>query len=534
MNNYYTLHSLVAEARYEILGKEIIEVWSSRKDQIDFFFRQEPALKLTFSAASPGTALFLDGRASLPSHNAAEFFPELEGCAVSDVLLAFPNDRFIRLTFEKTELELLFMPFTSRPNVFLVDNDRVVISAFKNSRAFAGNPAPVTRDQPPLPDTLSADLPLRKKIIAIDKRFPRGVINDVADTCDLDSLDDSALRAQLAVLRKKLLNPDTVCITAEGHLSLLPPQYLSHPPAQTFHKVNDAIRTLFLSKNRDTRLLPRKKDLEKKLSRRISGLQKQMEAFQKEPERLKKADVLEQIGHLLMSQPGPDRIATESTIRVADWADDGSERDIPVTPGESLIHQAQEYYGRAARIRKEIALSGKKRAHVTAQLEEMQLLLEDVAGMEHPAELEKWLKRNETRLQQHGLASTGSQPVARPYRLINLDGYEIWIGKNAKSNDKILELSHKEDIWMHARGTAGSHVVIRNRGGTGWPDPRLIRKAASIAAAYSRQAGSSMVPVMVAKRKHVRKPKGAAPGLVTVTRERVEMVTPQKPETPES
>jgi len=556
MNNYYTLHSLVAELRYKISGKEIMEVWSSRKNQIDFFFRTDPALKLTFSATSPGTALFLDNRAAPPSHNAAGFFPELEGCTVADVALVTPGDRYIRVAFVDTAGQLIFMPFSSRPNVFLVKNGRILTS-FKNSQAFEGAASPVDgitgnavlqnetgrgeisesgkmapRTESP-PPTLDPDLPLRDKIIAIDKQFPRGLINDAADTCDLESLNETELRKKLADLREILLNPEIICVTAEGNLSLLPPDYLSHPPEKTFRSVNEAVRTLFLSKNRESRLLPRKKDLEKKMSRRISGLRKQMEQFEKEPERLKKADEMEQAGHLLMSQPNPETKADRDRIAVSDWSSGGSERVIPVTPGETLIHQAREYYDRAARIRKEVSVSGKKKRQIAAQLKEMEQLLVAVAGMEHPAELEKWVKKHESRLQQYGLTPSGAKQVARPYKTAKIGDYEIWIGKNAKSNDEILALSHKEDIWMHARGTTGSHVLIRTGGDTGWPDDQIVRKAASFAAAYSRQAGSSMVPVMIAKRKHVRKPKGAAPGQVTVTREKVEMVTPAKPDSDE-
>jgi len=557
MNNYYTLHSLVEELRYEISGKEIMEVWSSRKNQIDFFFRTEPAMKLTFSAASPGTALFLDGRAAPPSQNAAGFFPEVAGCTVADVALVTPGDRYIRVAFMDTALQLHFMPFSSRPNVFLVKDGRIM-SSFKNSPAFEGDSSPAG-DKPgktgaeqqmgggadsaststhALTDgnsqpALDPGLPLRKKIIAIDKQFPRGLINDVADTCDLESLSETDLRKKLASLREILLHPGIISITAERNLSLLPPDYLSHPPEQTFHSVNEAVRTLFLSKNRESRLLPRKKDLEKKMSRRISGLRKQMEQFEKEPERLKKADEMEQAGHLLMSQPNPDTKADRDRVAVSDWSSGGSERVIPVTPGETLIHQAREYYGKAARIRKEVSVSGKKKRQIAAQLKEMEQLLVDMQGMEHPAELEKWVKKHEARLQQYGLAPSGVKQVARPYKAVKIGEYEIWIGKSAKSNDEILALSHKEDIWMHARGTTGSHVLIRTGGDSGWPDDQLVRKAASFAAAYSRQAGSSMVPVMIAKRKHVRKPKGAAPGQVTVTREKVEMVTPAKPDSHE-
>ncbi len=536
MNNYYTLHSLVAELRYEISGKEIREVWSSRKDQIDFFFQKEPDRKLTFSAASPGTALFLDGRAAPPSHNAAGFFPELKGCAVAEVAMPFPHDRYIRFTFANSTQELLFMPFSSRPNVFLVEDGRI-LSSFKKSQELQGIPAPVAAGRvacEAAPHSLDPDLPLRKKITAIDKRFPRGLINDVADTCMLDSLDEAGLRAKLNELGKLLLHPETVSITAEGNLSLLPKQYLSHPPERTFAKVNDAVRTLFLSKHRETRLLPRQRDLEKKLLRRISGLRKQLDQLNRESERLEKANELEQAGHLLMSQPGSDRKVTRDRITVADWTDEGRERVISVTPGETLVHQAQAFYARAAHIRREIATSGKRKALVTSQLKQLEQFLEEVAGMEHPAELEKWTNKHEAALQQHGFATSEARPVARPYRLVKIGKYDVWIGKNAQSNDQILALSHKEDIWMHARGTTGSHVLIRTGGGSGWPDPQVILKAASFAAAYSRQAGSSMVPVMVAKRKHVRKPRGAAPGQVVVTRERVEMVRPQKPEAPES
>ena len=553
MNNYYTLHSLVAELRYEISGKEIMEVWSSRKDQIDFFFRTDPALKLTFSAASPGTALFLDRRAVPPSHNAAGFFPELEGCTVADIAMATPGDRYIRITFQETTLQLLFMPFSSRPNVFLVKEGRI-LSSFKNSQAFEGAESPVPGIQDKTgsgedsksasttssaakstpPPTVDPGQPLRKKILAIDKQFPRGIINDVADICDLESQNEAELRKTLAKLREKLLHPEIICITAEGNLSLLPPEYLSHPPERTFKNVNEAVRTLFLSKHRERRLLPRKRDLEKKMSRRITGLRKQMEQFDKEPERIQKADEMEQAGHLLMSQPNPGKKADRDRILVSDWSSGGSERAIPVTPGETLIQQAREYYARAARIRKDVSVSGKKKRQIAAQLKEMEQLLAEVEAIEYPAELEKWVKKNEGRLQQYGLAPSGTQQVARPYKTVKLGDYEVWIGKNAKSNDEILALSHKEDIWMHARGTAGSHVLLRTGGGSGWPDAQLIRKAASFAAAYSRQAGSSLVPVMIAKRKHVRKPKGAAPGLVTVTREKVEMVEPAKPDSHES
>ncbi len=63
----------------------------------------------------------------------------------------------------------------------------------------------------------------------------------------------------------------------------------------------------------------------------------------------------------------------------------------------------------------------------------------------------------------------------------------------------------------------------------GMPPKEVIEKAASYAAFNSKAKGSDLVPVIFAKRKYVRKPKGAAPGAVLVQKEVVELVKPKKP-----
>jgi predicted ribosome quality control (RQC) complex YloA/Tae2 family protein len=107
--------------------------------------------------------------------------------------------------------------------------------------------------------------------------------------------------------------------------------------------------------------------------------------------------------------------------------------------------------------------------------------------------------------------------------------YEIWSGKSAKSNDQLTSHAHKEDIWLHARGVAGSHTVIRMGNNKDFPPQQVLLKAASYAAYYSKARGMKSAPVMYTKCKYVRKPKGAAPGAVVVEREEVLMVPPMKP-----
>ena len=86
------------------------------------------------------------------------------------------------------------------------------------------------------------------------------------------------------------------------------------------------------------------------------------------------------------------------------------------------------------------------------------------------------------------------------------------------------------DTWLHARGVPGSHVVIRWRNPTADDRPETIEAAAQLAAYYSSGRGGGLAEVDVAKRRHVRKIKGAGPGMVTYRNESTIAVRPA-PET---
>ena len=93
------------------------------------------------------------------------------------------------------------------------------------------------------------------------------------------------------------------------------------------------------------------------------------------------------------------------------------------------------------------------------------------------------------------------------------NGYEILIGRNAEMNDILTtEIAQPEDIWLHASGVPGSHVVVRNKGEE---VPReVIRRAAEIAGVNSR--GKGQVKVVWTKAKYVTKDKSQKMGEVYV------------------
>jgi predicted ribosome quality control (RQC) complex YloA/Tae2 family protein len=106
-----------------------------------------------------------------------------------------------------------------------------------------------------------------------------------------------------------------------------------------------------------------------------------------------------------------------------------------------------------------------------------------------------------------------------PYRLVEFQGYQIWVGKNNKSNDQMLKLAQKNDMWLHAKDVAGSHVIIKKKGSI-YPDS-VIQHAAQLAAKNSKAKTQSVVPVIAVLRKFVSKPKNAALGEVSVQKEEI-------------
>jgi predicted ribosome quality control (RQC) complex YloA/Tae2 family protein len=116
-----------------------------------------------------------------------------------------------------------------------------------------------------------------------------------------------------------------------------------------------------------------------------------------------------------------------------------------------------------------------------------------------------------------------------PYREFEFLGYRILVGRSSADNDELsFKTGKKNDLWLHARDVPGSHVLIKNKPGQGYP-PALIEYAARLAAWYSRRKQDSLCPVIYTERKFVRKKKGAAPGQVIVDREQIIMVVPEAP-----
>ncbi len=131
---------------------------------------------------------------------------------------------------------------------------------------------------------------------------------------------------------------------------------------------------------------------------------------------------------------------------------------------------------------------------------------------------------------QQARAEKDSDGSVRPRRFELPGGWIVLVGRSNRENDALTHhLARPDDLWFHARGVSGSHVVLRRGGRKDNPPKDIIARTASIAAYFSKARTSRMVPVVYTEKRFVRKPRKGAPGLALVQREKVIMAEPREP-----
>ena len=98
---------------------------------------------------------------------------------------------------------------------------------------------------------------------------------------------------------------------------------------------------------------------------------------------------------------------------------------------------------------------------------------------------------------------------------LDIDGFTVYVGKDSKSNDFLtFNIAKDDDIWMHAKGVPGSHVVIVVK--ENLPTLDVIKKVAELAKKNSRGKDRENLPVVYCKRKFVKKGPDMNDGQVSV------------------
>jgi len=208
--------------------------------------------------------------------------------------------------------------------------------------------------------------------------------------------------------------------------------------------------------------------------------------------------------------PGLERVT------LLDW-ETGEQVEVPMEPHLSSIENSIRYFKIYSRLKRKAAGVRERLTELENEIAYLQQLVVTIENSENIKELTEI----EDEMIENGMISSNSRskkksesPASEP-RKYTYNGFTILVGKNNRQNDELVKTSAGYDIWLHAQGIPGAHVIIRTGGKQ--VDDDTLHFAATLAATYSKGKYSSNVPVDYTYVKNVRKPKGFKPRLVIYT-----------------
>jgi len=292
--------------------------------------------------------------------------------------------------------------------------------------------------------------------------------------------------------------------------------------------------------------------LRKTLQTQRDRCKRKAEHFQQEMAASKEANGYRLYGELLLTHQN-DVQQGDTQVKVSNIFEDSGEGSVPLVmvpldPRFDAVGNANRYFNKYHKLRRALALLPDQIEQNNAELATVEQLLTDLKLAENAAEVvhvkaevqaagyirgKATLDKKALKVAKKGKGgkqSKGKQQASgsgAPLHVQSQEGFTLLVGKNSRQNEDVtFHQATANDLWLHARGVGGAHVIVK---AAGREVPRsTIEQAASLAAYYSEARGSTSAPVDYTLQRYVRHMKGGGPGMVTYEREQTLYIGPDK------
>lgn len=320
----------------------------------------------------------------------------------------------------------------------------------------------------------------------------------------------------------------------EGQM-VYPMPSVQFPTSQqhTRASIDEALDALFRTLVTRTQLEEERAQVVTAIRRAMASRKQTLKSIQRTIEESEKADTYRQTGELLLANLHVIEKGVRS-VTLTDYFDpELAEREIELDEKLTPQQNAERYFKRYQKSRDAVSTALTRQSHVEREIGLLESGLSDAEQAKSVEALKSLRKsltdqdllRAEVAPEKQGEAEFEGHRIRRVF---TPEGWEILYGESSTSNDYLTQrIARPNDVWLHARSITGAHVVIRTAGHKGGVPRPVLEMASRIAAQNSEAKHSSLVPVDHTFRKHVRKPRGSAPGFVTYRNEKTIDVNPK-------
>ena len=297
-----------------------------------------------------------------------------------------------------------------------------------------------------------------------------------------------------------------------AEFAALPLLQFEHMEKKEYTSISEVLTAYYSSKNALTRIRQKSADLRHVVQTALERNRKKYDLQERQLKDTEKREKYKIYGELINTygynlDPGSRELTCLNYYTNEDIT-------IPLDPVKTPQENSQKYFARYNKQKRTFeALSGliKETGDDIAYLESISTALDiarseaDLAQIKEELIQSGYIRRKFTKKKV--------KLTNKPMHYLSGDGYHMYVGKNNFQNDELtFSFANGNDWWFHAKGAAGSHVIVRTNGDE-LPDS-TFEEAGRLAAYYSKSRGADKVEIDYVEKKHVKKPNGAKPGFV--------------------
>jgi predicted ribosome quality control (RQC) complex YloA/Tae2 family protein len=559
----FVLHGVVNELREEIVGGFIAKIYQMNRTDLLFRVRRQGEEKQLFISTHPDFfRLHLTAKKYanplVPPRFCTYLRKHITGTRISDVNQE-PFERVVRITLRKRmdagmvrDLVLVVELVSKGSNLLLLEGEKI-LDCLHFHRPETGTARPTAPGleytPPPPPDRPLPDRMVQEKIVQIAEALPgerwRGLMQNVAGLSPLLAREvefgsDGSAAGLWENFRRVFERYETCSfepriVTLLGNKKILCPfslKILEPAAEEIFPSMNRAADAYYFETVMGRQMADQKQAVVRRLRRLLSRLQKRRENLHEDLEKFEKETEYKAIGEILTAN-FPKLKKGMKEVEVLDYRQNPP-RAVLIPLDESLepAGNIQRYFKRYKKAKRGIEMATDRIRETEAEITYLESVLFQVEEAEDPGELENIRRElEEERIlpisRKQKIPKEKKEPSIPVRRLRSSEGFDIFCGKHNLGNDYLLrKIAKGNDLWFHAQGLPGSHVVLRIEGKQ--PKFESILEAATTAAYYSAGRGSGRMAVDYTAVKNLRKRKGARPGMVTYFHQKTVFVEPDR------
>ncbi|HSW54570.1 MAG TPA: NFACT RNA binding domain-containing protein [Ignavibacteriaceae bacterium] len=533
LQNYFFLNRFLIEAKEFLPDSRIDEIFSQEKSKLVIVVSKNGEEYCLELCVIPGNSyLNIRKNYSRAKKNTVNFFDAALGEKIDSLQIA-NNDRIIKL--KCTHSEIYFTIRGKFTNVFYFDADNQA-RAFKtvddhtleNIKKEFGEKVFLS-----VWNQIDHLIEIKENYLdEIRKKYPilgSEIIKEVKSRLRTDGSNDFSALLNDVLNEIRISNPCVFIDEKEQEIHLGFENFKSFPftEKKIFESLIDAVNFLLSKKYYLNDKYSKEKLVRNHLEREIKKVSSKIQNLQGLIERGTKEAEYSKFGQLLLANLGLIK-SRMSSIIVEDIISGGEKIKIDLNPSLSPQKNVDYYFDKSRS--EKISFNKNLQLFEAAKkdyerLKKLENSLNEIDSTKKLDELMKTLKIKQPQ------ESEAKEDLGSKFKQYLIEGkYKVYVGKDSKSNDLLTtRFAKQNDYWFHARGSSGSHVVLRVEN-TKEPIPKnVLKKAASIAAYHSKAKTAGVVPVAYTFKKYVVKKKGDPSGTVRLLREAVLLVKPEIP-----